>query len=204
MKGKSFYLRLFEPEDYENTYKWHNDWDIQQMTSGTIRFVSKEIERKWVYEKATNNSKDIYLAICLNETDEMIGYISLNNIDMLNRTVHGGGIVIDKQYQNGEIWYEAGALVRQYAFDILNVNRYTASCLAEHKASRMIVEACGYQLEGIRRQAVYKNGQYHDVCCYSILREEYYALLQDGEYTFSKFLKRMRALKQMYNVKDSK
>lgn len=201
MKGKDFYLRLFEPEDYEKTYKWHTDWDVQQMTAGTIRFVSKEIERKWVYEKATNNSKDIYLAICLNDTDEMVGYISLNDIDMLNRSVRGGGIVIDKRYQDGELWYEVGALVRQYAFDILNMNRYTASCLAEHKASRMIVEACGYKLEGIRRQAVYKSGAYHDVCCYSILRDEYYQLLNAGEYTFSKFLKRMRTLKKEYQEK---
>ena len=93
MKGKDFYLRLFEPEDYEKTYKWHTDWDVQQMTAGTIRFVSKEIERKWVYEKATNNSKDIYLAICLNDTDEMVGYISLNDIDMLNRSVRGVDLI---------------------------------------------------------------------------------------------------------------
>lgn len=195
MKGKNIYLRLFEPEDYEKTYKWHNDWELQKMTCGTIRFVSKEIERKWVLEKATNNSKDIYLAICLNETDEMVGYISLNDIDMLNRTIVGGGIVVDKKFQDGVIWYEAGDLARQYAFDVLNMNRYTASCLVEHKASRLIVEACGYTLEGIRRQAVYKDGKYHDVCCYSLLRHEYYELRAAGRYEFKNFLKTMRQLK---------
>ena len=194
MKGKNIYLRLFEPEDYEKTYVWHNDRAVQKMTCGPIRFVSKEIERKWVYDKATNNTKDIYLAICLNNTDEMVGYISLNDIDLLNRSVHGGGIVIDKKYQDGVIWYEAGDLVRRYAFDELNMNRYTASCLAEHKASRMIVEACGYTLEGIRRESVYKDGRYHDVCCYSLLRSEYYKLREEGRYDFSTFLKHMRIL----------
>lgn len=185
MKGKTIYLRLFEPEDYEKTYVWHNDWDVQKMTCGPVRFVSKEIERKWVYDKATNNTKDIYLAICLNETDEMVGYISLNDIDMLNKSLRGGGVVIDKRFQDGQAWFEAGELVRRYAFDTLNMNRYTASCLAEHKASRMIVEACGYTLEGVRREAVYKEGKYHDVCCYSLLRSEYYKLREEGRYDFN-------------------
>ena len=194
MKGKTIFLRLFEPEDFEKTYQWHNDFDVQKMTCGPIRFVSKELEKKWVYEKATNNTKDIYLAICLIETEEMIGYISLNDIDMLNRSIRGGGIVIDKKYQDGQAWFEAGDLARQYAFDTLNMNRYTASCMAEHKASRMIVEACGYTLEGIRREAVYKNGQYHDVCCYSLLRSEYYKFREKGFYTFSNFLKTIRQI----------
>lgn len=196
LKGKTIYLRLFEPDDYEKTYVWHDDWDMQKLTCGQRRFVSKEIEKKWVYEKSTNNNKDIYLAICLIETNEMIGYISLNDIDMLNRSVTGGGIVIDNKYQDGQAWYEAGDLVRQYAFDELQVNRYTASCMVEHKVSRMILEVCGYTLEGVQREAIYKDGKYHDVCLYSLLRSEYYKLRDEGRYTFSNILKTIRQFKK--------
>lgn len=39
-----------------------------------------------------DNRKDIYLAICLNDDSrKMVGYVSVNNIDYLNRTAVGGG-----------------------------------------------------------------------------------------------------------------
>ena len=94
MKGKFVYLRLFEPEDYAKTYIWHNDLDIQKSTCGPIRLVSKEIERNWVLSKATHNQTDIYMAICLIENDEMIGWYSINGIDFLNRKCHCSGVVI--------------------------------------------------------------------------------------------------------------
>ena len=42
-KGEYVYLRLFEPDDYEKTYYWHNDYDLMNTTCGMFRFVSKEI-----------------------------------------------------------------------------------------------------------------------------------------------------------------
>ena len=69
LKGEKVYLRLFEPEDYEKTYQWHTDFDLMKSTCGPMRLVSKEIERKWVLSKSENNLHDIYLAICVKETD---------------------------------------------------------------------------------------------------------------------------------------
>ena len=52
LKGDVVYLRLFEPEDYEKTYEWHNDFNLMKSTCGQNRIVSKEIERKWVLSKS--------------------------------------------------------------------------------------------------------------------------------------------------------
>ena len=59
IKGKLVYLRLFEPEDFEKTFQWHNDYDLMSTTSGVFRFVSKAIESKWVQSKTENNQKEI-------------------------------------------------------------------------------------------------------------------------------------------------
>ena len=88
--GKYIYLRLFEPSDYELTYLWHSDPYIQKMICAPRRVISKEIEKNWVLSKSTNNIKDIYLAICLKENDQMIGWYSINNIDFQNRKCHLG------------------------------------------------------------------------------------------------------------------
>ena len=44
------------------------------------------------------------------------------------------------------------------------------------------MEASFWKLEGVERQSVYKNGSYHDICHYSILKEEYLEHLRNGDY----------------------
>ncbi len=198
IKGKTIYLRLIEPEDLENTYLWHNDFDIQKMTCGSIRFVSKEIERNWLLSKTSNNQKDIYLAICAIENDKMIGLYSINDIDLLNRKCRLGGVVIgDKEYRDGDAHREAGKIVTDYAFNQLNMHKVTGSCLKEHIFSRADMETSGYHLDGILRDDVYKNGCYHDVCVYSLTEFEYRSRKNFDnerlELIFAKNVKRIKA-----------
>ena len=196
--GSSIFLRGFELEDALLINKWRNDPEIQKLVSNSFKYVSLEIEKEWVKSKMLDNRKDIYLAICLNDDSrKMVGYVSVNNIDYINRCAVGGGIVIgDKQYQDGEIKYEVGVKIRELVFDHLNMNRFTGGCLVEHKISRIMMEACGYKLEGVKRQAIYKDGTYHDQMIYSLLREEYYQLLNEQQYSFMAFAKRIKMLKK--------
>jgi RimJ/RimL family protein N-acetyltransferase len=198
-------LRLFEPEDYEKTYVWHNDFELQKSTCGPLRFISKEIEKNWVLSKATHNQTDIYLAICLIESDEMIGWYSINNIDYLNRKCHCGGVVIgDKRYRDGNSYHEAGKLAFDYIINELNMNRVTGSCLREQILSRAVMEASYWKLEGIERQSVYKGGCYHDVCRYAILREEYLTHLRNGDYEDQVARMAKLVLKLRKDFKDNK
>ena len=192
LKGNTIYLRLFEPDDYEKTYQWHNDFDLQKSTCGSLRFVSKEIEKSWVLSKATHNQNDIYLAICLIENDEMIGWYSISDIDFLNRKCHCSGVVIgDKRFRDGEAYQEAGHLAFQFIINELNMNRVTGSCLREHIMSRADMEASLWTLEGIERQSVFKNGEYHDICNYAILREEYLEHKKNGDLDPRQRIRRM-------------
>lgn len=190
--GDIVYLRLFEPEDFEKTYLWHNDVELQKWTCGPVKIVSKEIEKNWVLSKTTSNSKELYLAICVRETNEMIGWYSISDIDHLNRKCHCSGVVIgDKRYRDGEAFKEAGSLAFKYIINELNMNRVSGSCLKEHVLSRAEMEASFWTLEGVERQAVYKNGEYHDVCHYAILREDYLQHLKNGDYNSRDIIKRM-------------
>ena len=198
MDNNKIFLRGFELEDYILINKWRNDPEIQNLLSGNFRYVSLEIEKEWVKQKMMNNTKELYLAICLAEGGcEMIGYTSINNIDYINRCAHGGGIIIgNRQYRDGEIRYEVGKMIRELVFDHMNLNRFTGACLAEHKTSKIMMEACGFQLEGVKRQAVYKNGIYHDQLFFSLLREDYYKLMQEGEYTLKAYAKRIKSIRK--------
>ncbi len=198
MRDCKVFLRGFEPDDYILINKWRNDPDIQKLICASFKYVPLEMEREWVRQKMMNNTKEIYLAICVNDdTRKLIGYVSINDIDYINRSAHGGGIVIgDKYYRDGEIRHEVGMMVRELAFDHLNLNRFTGACLVEHKVSRIFMEAYGFQLEGIKRQAIYKEGKYHDQLIYSLLREDYYRYLEEGRYTLLGFAKQVAIVRK--------
>ena len=197
-------FRAFEPEDYLLINRWRNDPEIQKMTVGTFRYVSSEMEKTWLQNKMMNNTKEIYLAICLKENPKkMIGYTSINDIDYINRSAHGGGIVIgETEFRDGVIRHEVGIKIRAYVFDTLNMHRFSGACLAEHITSRITIEANGFVLEGRKRKAVYKNGEYHDLLLFSLLREEYYTLLVQGAYMMKNYVHRVKELKKLYKKED--
>ena len=191
-KGNVIFLRLLEPKDYEVTHQWRINYDMQKMTCGPLRFISEEMEKNWAQSKAMSNIKDIYLAICLIENEKMIGWISINDIDHRNQKCKCGGIVIgDKQYQDGMAALEAGKLMFRYVFDELNMNMVRGACLKEHIFSRASMEAKFYALEGIEREAIFKEGRFHDILHYSLSRKEYKQHMENNEYANSLMIKRI-------------
>lgn len=195
-KDFSVYLRAFQEDDYKIINKWRNDPEIQRLVSSHFRYVSEAIEREWVKQKMMENQKDIYLAICLLKNNQMIGYTSINNIDYINRSAEGGGILIDPKYSNGIYRYEAGILTRELVFNHLNLNRIEAKCLVEHKDTAIYMEACGYKIEGILRKVIFKDGKYHDQYIFSLLKEENDRIQQNHESSLLHIAKRIREIKR--------
>ena len=143
--------------------------------------------------KIKHNVTEEYFAICLtDDTKEMIGYLSLNDIDYYNRKAHIGGIVIDPEFQVGTFMIDAQLLILEYAFETIGMNRLSGACLSQHKVSRIMMEALGFQHEGTERQAVYKFHRYNDVLKFALLYEDYSRLKDEGRYKFENLVEYFR------------
>lgn len=70
----------------------------------------------------------------------------------------------------------------RYAFNELRLNRVNGSALVYNAASIKVCERVGFKREGLKRQAVYKNGEYHDMIYYGCLRSDYEALIAENHY----------------------
>ncbi|MDR0981645.1 MAG: GNAT family N-acetyltransferase [Culturomica sp.] len=197
---KSIFFRAFEENDYLLINQWRNDPKIQALTGKYFRYVSSLMEKEWVKDKMMHNTKDIYLSICLNdESKKMIGYISINDIDYVNRTACQGGLVLgDPIAHDGTIWIESILSILEYNFNHLNMNRVYGNSLVEHKLTRIMCEASFQQMEGVGRQAVYKDGRYHDIYFWGLLREDYFRHKEAGDYEVNAMVKRVIALRKKY------
>lgn len=200
-RNLSVFLRAFEEDDYLLINTWRNDYEIQSLTCGHFRYVSKEMEKEWAHNLMLHNQKDVYLAICVNdESKKMIGYTSINNIDYTNRTAHGGGIVIgDKNARDGCYLIDATRLVFDHVFSDMGLHRFTGSCLKEHKTSRVMMQMMGGELEAIRKDAVFKAGRYHTVLDFVTFADDYFRLEESGAYSEREVAKRVMKIRKAMN-----
>jgi ribosomal-protein-alanine N-acetyltransferase len=179
MQAAKIYLRAFEPDDYKKINAWRRDEDVYRLTGGNRFFVSSERDKQWVLEKILNNQTDIYLAICLEENDAMIGYVSLSDINYRNGRAEWSGVVIgEKDYRGQGYATQAIYLLLEYAFDELGLHRVSGSWLAENTVSIFVGKMMGFRQEGVLRDYVYKEGKRHDMIVMSMLRPEFDQLKQ--------------------------
>lgn len=166
------YLRAFELEDYKTTIAWRNDREITNRLGGAVFFVSEAREKQWV-EDTIFHSTDVKLAVCLKENNLHIGNVYLTDINYVNRTAESHILIGNKEYWGKGYALEALSEILQYGFNERGLNRVEARINADNISSLKMHERCGYKLEGVLRQAIFKNGHFNDVVVMSILREDF-------------------------------
>ena len=122
-----------------------------------------------------NIEKDLsklQLGILEKKDQVMIGVISLNSINFINRNCEIAAIIGETKYQNFKYFIESNKLILKHAFQTLNLQRiYGGTVIPEIQL--LYCKMLGFKNEGISRKSVYKNGIYIDVYNIGILKEEY-------------------------------
>ena len=170
------FLRALEPEDFKLTHSWRVDNEIADLIGGNRYYVSKEREKQWVESKSLNDKEGIYLAICLKEKKQMIGYCSIINLDLRNQKAELGGTIIgNREHQGKGYGSEAQQLMMRYCFLELPIHKVYGFALQEHKITEKMMLSLGFKIDGILKDEVYKNGEFKSLNIFSILRDEYFA-----------------------------
>lgn len=190
---KSVYFRSFELEDAPLIHRWRNDESLLKLSVGLNKNTCMEEDVEWVRSRMHNNPYAYWWAICDRTTDKMIGYMSLTDIHFINSSANFSGIVIgDKAFQDGLAWIESYLFAYEFVFERLNLNRIYGRSMVDHQATQIMREVMFSVIEGVQRQAIFKNGRYHDLYMTSVLRSEYLEHKANGDYEMSAVLKRMR------------
>jgi len=104
IKGERIFLRALEISDYLLINEWRNNPKLNYYLGGNIFLVSSEREKKSIENKIFDDSKNIYFAICDNESNELIGYSSINDIDLRNLKALWGGYFDRRKIFGQRIW----------------------------------------------------------------------------------------------------
>lgn len=169
--GEKVKLRAMEPEDMELFRQLMNDPETEKTTVGRNMPVSKYQQMKW-YESAVSNRDLLRFTIVELETGKAVGLYSAMKIDWQNRSIfvsykiasdaRGKGLATDAQF----------AFFR-YAFEEMGMHKIDESVLDFNAASKRVAKKVGMKPEGTKREAVFKNGSYHDLILLGALYEDF-------------------------------
>lgn len=181
LKGKKVILRAIEEEDLELLRNLTNDPDFEYMICGWSFPISKKDQETWYSHNSNTMTQVRYI---IETPDEgAVGMIGLQQIDWKNGVATGGGMrIFKKEIRTRGLATDAWLTLMRYAFEELRLNRINGSALSYNEASKKVCEKVGFKVEGIQRQAIFRNGKFHDVIQMGCLRTDYYEKVSETNY----------------------
>ncbi|SEW46339.1 GNAT family N-acetyltransferase [[Clostridium] fimetarium] len=115
--------------------------------------LCNDVDRSWIYRAILHDGK-------------LIGNISIEKKhDVFEKDAEIGYMMSAEKYDYG---YTTIAIshICEIAFNELDLKRITGLVYEPNKASRRVLEKNKFVLEGIMKDAVYKNGNTYNLCIY--------------------------------------
>ncbi|MGI1660788.1 GNAT family N-acetyltransferase [Palleronia sp. KMU-117] len=110
----------------------------------------------------------------------LLGAITLDNIRRGPAQDATLGYWIGEPFARQGYMREAIAALVHHAFETLDLSRIQAACLPENKASRGVLEKCGFKYEGVAQSYLQINGRWRNHVLYSNLRGDRRGKTQAG------------------------
>jgi len=124
-------------------------------------------------QKQLADPASIIFTICLIENDLPIGQTALFRVDYISRSAIFYLAILSPEHWASGVGTETTALMVDYAFATLNLNRIQLHVNSENHPAIKIYQRIGFQKEGVLRQAMYKNGDYFDFWVMGILHKDW-------------------------------
>jgi RimJ/RimL family protein N-acetyltransferase len=157
-------------ESRDELRPWMPWVDSHRTIEGTIDFCARS-QAEWLLRTNLN------LAIFERESGRYLGGTGFHRLDWTARTFEIGYWLRTSAVGHGYMTESVRVLTRG-AYEDMAANRVRIQCDARNVRSRHVAERCGYVLEGtLRRDELTTAGQLRDTLMFSLLREEFEALL---------------------------
>ncbi len=170
--GDRIYLSPMNSEDIELFVKWLNDFEITDYLGRSGNSITINDERDYLENKRSSNDA-VQFSIVTLEEDKLLGTVSLERIDNINRCATLGIFIGEKDYFSNGYGTEAIKLILDYGFNYLNLHSINLNVMDFNPRAIRCYEKCGFKEYGRRRKCKFINGKYYDSVCMDILKEEF-------------------------------
>lgn len=169
LHGKRIFLRAIEERDVPDRVRWFNDPDVRAELH--IQYPFSEVAtREWLHRVAVDERRKDFM-ICVVEGARPIGFTGIVDINSRNAKAEMYVVIGEKEYWGQGHGKEVGRLILEYAFVELRLNRVYAFTTNERLVR--LNKSLGYRVEGVLRDDIFSNGQFHDRTLMGITARDY-------------------------------
>lgn len=167
-----FRLRDWHMSDAERLATYANNPKIAENLRNAFPHPYTLEDAKKFIENCINSNKSKQLCLAIDVNGESIGGIGVFRMDDVYCMSAELGYWLGEPFWSKGIMSNAIRQICKMAFHQFDIIRIYAEPFASNIASRKVLEKAGFQLEGILRKSVLKNGNIDDSCLYSLLRDD--------------------------------
>lgn len=171
---QEYYLRELSSADAAIINRWRNDRALVGWLGAPYRYIAEEVDASWVSRYLANRSNCVRLAVCVKGTNQVIGAAYLLSIDWIARSSEFAIWIGEKEFHSKGVGRFSTEKVLEHAFNDLNLNRVHLMVLEHNKRAIELYQKMGFSVEGVHREAVFKEGKYFNMVAMSILAAEFF------------------------------
>ena len=149
--GKVVYLRALEKEDLMGNYfQWFNDQEVCRFNSHG-RAPNNAAKMESYLQRAYTDPSLAVFAISFLENDAHVGNISLQDINLIDRSAEYAIVLGEKDYWGKGVAKDASDLILRHGFMTLNLHRVYCGTSVENTGMQKLASYMGMKEEGRRR-----------------------------------------------------
>lgn len=171
-------LRSSTFNDMEQFYQWETTEAVKQFLSMGEDRTYEDAVREYIHHD--ESPRHIQFTVCLKDEEgnpgEPIGRIILGDLEEGWKVEVWRIYIGNTSYRGLGYGKQALRAVRNYCFEELGLERVYLDHYTGNPAA-FLYKSLGFKYEGVLRNNCRKNGKYYDVHLMSILREEYFQLV---------------------------
>lgn len=170
--GSKVLLRAYKEYDISLATKFMNDRELKNLLVSTIPFpMTYWEEESFIKSQKSNNNGQYNFAIEDIETGKYIGGCGIQNVNWLSRVALVGIMIGDKKYWGKGYGTDAMNTLVSFIFNNMNIAKVRLSTFSFNERAIKCYKKCGFVVEGVLKNEIFKDGQYYDEIIMSIFRK---------------------------------
>lgn len=165
---KAIELKYLDENVIEHIRIWRNKPFVKEKMY-TQHNITKEEHHCFIEKLKADSNRGLFVFFLDEEPFGVYQYDKHPNGNYMT----GGNYLIDQDFQDNGYGVIQIYFMMEIIFSVIGCNKNYGEILDTNKRMIAMDKRIGAKLEGILRQQVLVNGEYHDIHCYGILREEW-------------------------------
>lgn len=172
-EGQKVRLREYRKEDIPLKLAYLNDPEITANLTPDVPYpMTLHEEEKW-FESITVVSDTYRFAIETMAEGKYIGGCNITSVDWKNSVATIGIFIGGRENRGKGYGSDALKILMDFIFMQMNINKIRLIVYSYNKQAMKCYEKCGFKVEGILRQEIYRDGKYYDKISMGLLKAEY-------------------------------